>query len=1377
MRYLLENKIYLCCRIYSTEPLREQQEPYRKPIGASAILLNDNIWLYTENYIFNNMKVYVSSNNSDCNEGIQQLVENIINNQSDKIKLSNDFTPLQISCCLMSGYIDDVCSKDDILISPLDSDSVNRRDFSIDFPKVVLLCFEQFKLGELNMKSKNFILHVYVCNTKGELIGSISRGKNTSTPSNNQKNNPITTSYYYHNNNPTYNEYFSLQLPSTTSTNDDVLYCIIKVEHISSNAGRDTQQCTSFFKITTKSEYSKSSIPVIVKDEKKELVCYKTIEKNKNETLNQYLNRILYTYQQPEYKNKCKDKLYVNTKLISPNHSTIENLQWFLNVDVSTLIQQNSSAYCDSISHLVVNDVNEIIQCNHLIFTKLFELISKDSILRDVSIQTFLELLYCVKQTRDKEFVSTVLSHFISKLPDVTIPILHYYLNQYNKLTESEDEPSNQFLSIINEITDVLMDVVQFIYDGYEKLNKTVTDDIKDNITSIIIYYVNFIQSLHSRPWIYTMITTLNINIMTIFDLIDFKLENDNILITLFQNLLLIFSESTSIKKLNLELKLSIILLIYDLVDSTIFSDSPLELRMKILESIINIYTYYKEDNNRIIFLLSLYVLLAILEFCQVKCPTDKRPILLPLIDYLLLSYDNRNAIQTTDTRLDEVKILSLKFKLIPLVKKFYFIGDLTTGFLFYFYLIDEKSFITYINTSYKEDEVQLSIYDKIIKLSDTLLINECYKSYWNTLIKFKLQVLAHIPIILASQLFNNTNTLVQYCKSIHNLDFLSSFVHLSLNVLIKGYECDPNNRYLVILPQYILQAWNDIESPRCEKIPELYNILLLVIPIKPNLKIFDMVKELFYSIIEEEKENFDEFIVRLFIALRQYLQNHANYNDQETTCENEIYSLYDRCNHLLYFFTSLLYFLRNKNKVFYNNDNKVIKFLSCINDLITYSTIILHPTMKRLVQYEFMCSTSYYGYMKLLLKFGMCEDFLTSCSELSQCQTVWKTEIEKCATKSFAFINSPDTTMNKHQLLTDCLSLCESTKVYEVGIKTLDYIEPYYKSTYQYTELSDCLKHKSEYYLKIISEDRTLSNVFPNYYYVGFFGENWVQFYKNKDYIAKANNFEKLDTFSQRIKNQFPDSELDLSQKPLTKEQLNDLKNKRVIKTFILSVATKGEIDNNGIIPIDNRTTPNKIRQYSKNNDTKYFCSSYAVKKHEGKSNNEFLEKWIIKIYYECEDVFPFPIRFSPIVKTKTITLNPIEGAIDALHSKINDINDAILDSAAIKVVSQNFTQMLGGVIDAAVNGGLANYYPIINGEYKTTYPEIAESLNENADKIIGDLREALNQLILALEHAMSVHQLKCDVQMRPFHEHLMAKFVQMKKALGELLDQEKSL
>uniref|UniRef100_A0A7S1XP40 DOCKER domain-containing protein n=2 Tax=Phaeomonas parva TaxID=124430 RepID=A0A7S1XP40_9STRA len=96
-----------------------------------------------------------------------------------------------------------------------------------------------------------------------------------------------------------------------------------------------------------------------------------------------------------------------------------------------------------------------------------------------------------------------------------------------------------------------------------------------------------------------------------------------------------------------------------------------------------------------------------------------------------------------------------------------------------------------------------------------------------------------------------------------------------------------------------------------------------------------------------------------------------------------------------------------------------------------------------------------------------------------------------------------------------------------------------------------------------------------------------------------------------------------------------------------------------------------------------------------------------------------------------------------------------------------------LQGVVDAAVNGGLANYEVFFTGAYQETNPEIHADIVENPEKgrCRGELFEALEQQLAITTEGLQVHARKCDEATRPLHDYMMEKFATLKSEMEKLL------
>ena len=100
-----------------------------------------------------------------------------------------------------------------------------------------------------------------------------------------------------------------------------------------------------------------------------------------------------------------------------------------------------------------------------------------------------------------------------------------------------------------------------------------------------------------------------------------------------------------------------------------------------------------------------------------------------------------------------------------------------------------------------------------------------------------------------------------------------------------------------------------------------------------------------------------------------------------------------------------------------------------------------------------------------------------------------------------------------------------------------------------------------------------------------------------------------------------------------------------------------------------------------------------------------------------------------------------------------------------------------LNGVVDAAVNGGLANYVSFLDGTYRNLNPEIAEDIDAHPKK-----KEIPKQLVLLVEkqleimdHGITIHSQKVCDAMKPLGKHMEENYKKMKADAQYWLDAAK--
>jgi len=164
-------------------------------------------------------------------------------------------------------------------------------------------------------------------------------------------------------------------------------------------------------------------------------------------------------------------------------------------------------------------------------------------------------------------------------------------------------------------------------------------------------------------------------------------------------------------------------------------------------------------------------------------------------------------------------------------------------------------------------------------------------------------------------------------------------------------------------------------------------------------------------------------------------------------------------------------------------------------------------------------------------------------------------------------------------------------------------------------------------------------------------------------------------------------------------------------------------------------------------------------------KSDNEFLDTWITRVYTRTAHAFPTTHRRSPITHVHEVVLNPVEAAVLLLREKTASLQDAMerAMAGADRGAEQQFSQMLAGVVDAAVSGGVANYRAFFNGSFRVSHPEIVEDMASRPDSkaaCVDMLRAEVARQVAVVARGVRVHSVKCSEDMVDLHNYLVTKF-----------------
>uniref|UniRef100_A0A8C6JEL3 Uncharacterized protein n=1 Tax=Melopsittacus undulatus TaxID=13146 RepID=A0A8C6JEL3_MELUD len=270
-----------------------------------------------------------------------------------------------------------------------------------------------------------------------------------------------------------------------------------------------------------------------------------------------------------------------------------------------------------------------------------------------------------------------------------------------------------------------------------------------------------------------------------------------------------------------------------------------------------------------------------------------------------------------------------------------------------------------------------------------------------------------------------------------------------------------------------------------------------------------------------------------------------------------------------------------------------------------------------------------------------------------------------------------------------------------------------------------------------------------PEYFAVGYYGQGFPSFLRNKIFIYRGKEYERREDFNLKLLTQFPSAEKMTSTAPPGEEIKSSPK--QYVQCFIVKPVMN--------LPPNykDKPVPEQILNYYRANEVQQFTHSRPVRKGEKDPDNEFANMWIERTTYTTAYSFPGILKWFEVKQITTIS--PLENAIETMeltNEKISNIVQQHVWDRSLPV--HPLSMLLNGIVDPAVMGGYTNYEKAFFTEkYLQEHPE-------DQDKI-----ELLKQLIALqmplLAEGIRIHGEKLTEQLKPLHDRLTACFRELKK------------
>ncbi|XP_053072388.1 dedicator of cytokinesis protein 5 isoform X4 [Acinonyx jubatus] len=340
-----------------------------------------------------------------------------------------------------------------------------------------------------------------------------------------------------------------------------------------------------------------------------------------------------------------------------------------------------------------------------------------------------------------------------------------------------------------------------------------------------------------------------------------------------------------------------------------------------------------------------------------------------------------------------------------------------------------------------------------------------------------------------------------------------------------------------------------------------------------------------------------------------------------------------------------------------------------------------------------------------------------------------------------------------KEKLYQEIISYFDKGKMWEKAIKlSKELAETYESKVFDYEGLGNLLKKRASFYENIIKAMRPQ----PEYFAVGYYGQGFPSFLRNKIFIYRGKEYERREDFSLRLLTQFPNAEKMTSTTPPGEEI------KSSPKQYMQCFTVKPVMS----LPpsYKDKPVPEQILNYYRANEVQQFQHSRPFRKGEKDPDNEFATMWIERTTYTTAYTFPGILKWFEVKQISTEEISPLENAIETMELTNEKISNCVQQHAWDRTLSVHpLSMLLSGIVDPAVMGGYSNYEKAFFTEkYLQEHPEDQEKI------------ELLKRLIALqmplLTEGIRIHGEKLTEQLKPLHDRLSSCFRELKEKVEKL-------
>jgi hypothetical protein len=335
-----------------------------------------------------------------------------------------------------------------------------------------------------------------------------------------------------------------------------------------------------------------------------------------------------------------------------------------------------------------------------------------------------------------------------------------------------------------------------------------------------------------------------------------------------------------------------------------------------------------------------------------------------------------------------------------------------------------------------------------------------------------------------------------------------------------------------------------------------------------------------------------------------------------------------------------------------------------------------------------------------------------------------------------------------KEMLYQDIIEYFDKGKLWEFSITVSKELAQHYEMAFDYDRLSNIYRTIGDSFHKIVHSVRAV----PSYFRVGFYGRGFLPSLRNKLFIFRGGEYENIGDFNARLTAEFASAQMLKKSTPPEADILQSPG--QYIQTCTVEPLPEDPDRFQG------QNVAETIRGFHTHNDVRQFRVDRPFHRGPKDKENEFATLWIERTTYQTVESLPGILRWSEVQsQPHSVELCPVENALESVLNRNKDMRRVIAQCVADP--SQGVMTLgmsLNGIIDAAVNGGVAKY------EMAFLVPEYLKTNAEHAE-LVAKLRDTITEQVEICGEALALHGRFAPGTLQPFQQKMEEMYESLKK------------